>query len=197
MTGDNARTVAAPAVRDVRDDELHSRLVAGDERALAEIYGLFGKLVHGLAYRVTRDADAAGDIAQDVFGYLWERPLSYDPDRAGLRTWLAMLAHRRAVDWVRKEQRLRVLATAEAHGRFESPGADETVETADTACRVRLIVQKLPEPLRVAVELAFYHDMTYREVAAELGIPEGTAKSRMRNALARIARALAEEGIGG
>jgi RNA polymerase sigma-70 factor (ECF subfamily) len=181
----------------LRDAELHSRLVAGDEHALGEMYGLFGGLVHALAYRVTRDRDAASDVVQEVFGALWERPLAYDPHRAGLRTWLAMLAHRRAVDWVRGEQRRRRLSGTELPGAFELPGADEAVEAADTSCRVRLIVGALPDTLRTAVELAFYQEMTYREVAAKLGIPEGTAKSRMRNALARIARTLAEEGIHG
>jgi RNA polymerase sigma-70 factor (ECF subfamily) len=180
----------------VSDAELHSRLVAGDECALGEIYGLYGALVHALAYRVTRNRDAASDVAQDVFGYLWERPLAYDPDRGRLRSWLAMLAHRRAVDWVRTEERRRHLAAAELRGPFALPGVDETVEKADTACRVQRIVRGLPDTLRTAVELAFYRELTYREVAAELGIPEGTAKSRIRNALARIARTLAEEGIG-
>jgi len=194
VTGESARPVAVPALQDA---ELHSRLVAGDERALAEIYQSFGKLVHALAFRVTRDRDAAGDVAQEVFGHLWEHPLAFDPSRAGLRTWLAMLAHRRAVDWVRGEERRRRLAAPELHGPFELPGVDEAVEANDTSCRVRLIVSTLPDTLRTAVELAFYKEMTYREVAVELGIPEGTAKSRMRNALARIARTLAEEGIGG
>ncbi|MDT3445183.1 sigma-70 family RNA polymerase sigma factor [Pseudofrankia sp. BMG5.37] len=193
MTGNNAQPAVALAVRDA---ELHGRLVAGDERALDEAYALFGTLVRALAHRVTRDREAASDIVQDVFGYFWEHPLAYDPNRAGLRTWLGMLAHRRAVDWVRGEERRRRRTAPELHGPFELPGVDETVEAADTSCRVRLIVRDLPDALRTAVELAFYREMTYREVAAELGIPEGTAKSRMRNALARIARTLAEEGIG-
>src|SRR5262245_61521947 len=113
VTGDNARPIAALVLRDA---ELHSRLVAGDDRALGEIYGLFGTLVHALEHRVTRDRDAASDVVQEVFGYLWEHPLAYDPNRAGLRTWLAMLAHRRAVDWVRREERRRHLAAVELRG---------------------------------------------------------------------------------
>ncbi|ADP83059.1 sigma-70 family RNA polymerase sigma factor [Pseudofrankia inefficax] len=194
VTGDRPRPTTETASADA---ELHRRLVAGDETALCEAYRLFGKLVHTLAQRVTRDRDAAGDIVQDVFGYLWERPLRYDPNRAALRTWLAMLAHRRAVDWVRAEERQRAAAGRFGPPQEAVPSAAETVEVADTFCRVRHTVAGLPESLRTAVELAFYRGMTYREVAAELGIPEGTAKSRMRSALARIARALAEEGIGG
>ena len=200
VTGDSTRPAPVPTARETesaRDAELHSRLVAGDDRALDEIYALFGSLVHRLAHRVTRDRDAASDVVQEVFGYLWEHPLAYDRGRAGLRTWLAMLAHRRAVDWVRAEERRRQLALAQLHGPVELPGVDEAVEVADTSCRVRLVVKGLPAPLRAAVELAFYNEMTYRQVADELGIPEGTAKSRMRTALARIARTLAEEGIVG
>src|SRR5262245_58401415 len=69
VTADNAQPVIEPAVRDA---ELHGRLVAGDERALGEIYALFGSLMHALALRVTRDRDAASDVVQEVFGHLWE-----------------------------------------------------------------------------------------------------------------------------
>ncbi|TDD70907.1 sigma-70 family RNA polymerase sigma factor, partial [Actinomadura rubrisoli] len=68
---------------------------------------MFAPLVHGLARRVTGDAEAARDVTQEVFAGLWERPLAFDPERGSLRGWLATLAHRRAVDWVRRESRRR------------------------------------------------------------------------------------------
>jgi RNA polymerase sigma factor (sigma-70 family) len=182
------------------DGELHRRVGAGDEAALAEVYRRFGPLVHALARRVTGDVEAARDVAQEVFCHFWERPLAYDPDRGSLRTWLATLAHRRAVDWVRREERRRrapATLAADLLVAGAGPGADEAVEAADTAHRVRRTVAALPPDMREPIELAFYNGCTYREVAIKLGIPEGTAKSRLRSALARLARVLADEGIGG
>lgn len=190
--------VATAAASTAADADLHARVVAGDEEALAEVYARFGGHVQALARRVTGDPDAARDVAQEVFVHFWERPLAYDPARGGLRNWFALLAHRRAVDWVRREERRRRppdhLAAVIAAG--DRPGVDEEWEAVDERRRVRRTVAALPEKLRQVIDLAFYRGLTYREVAAELGIPEGTAKSRMRAALARIAEGLTEEGMG-
>ncbi|WP_202637901.1 sigma-70 family RNA polymerase sigma factor [Bailinhaonella thermotolerans] len=182
----------APVHDAERDRSLHRRLVGGDETALAEVYDLFSSLVLGLASGVTRDRAAAEDVAQEVFVSLWERPFAYDPDRGTLRTWLGTLAHRRAVDWVRAEERRRARSARRA-GPEEAPGVEDEVLAADEAGRVRNAVAALPGGLREVIELAYYRGLTYRQVARDLGLPEGTAKSRIRLGLRRIAAMLAEE----
>ncbi|RJL34191.1 sigma-70 family RNA polymerase sigma factor [Bailinhaonella thermotolerans] len=184
--------VRAPVHDAERDRSLHRRLVGGDETALAEVYDLFSSLVLGLASGVTRDRAAAEDVAQEVFVSLWERPFAYDPDRGTLRTWLGTLAHRRAVDWVRAEERRRARSARRA-GPEEAPGVEDEVLAADEAGRVRNAVAALPGGLREVIELAYYRGLTYRQVARDLGLPEGTAKSRIRLGLRRIAAMLAEE----
>jgi RNA polymerase sigma-70 factor (ECF subfamily) len=171
---------------------LHARLLAGDEAAFHTVYASHAALVLGLAARVTRDRAAAEDIAQEVFTHLWTHPFSFDPARGSLRTWLAVLAHRRAVDWVRREEARRNVRPPAA----EPDRGDETAEAAMRSvlsARVRKMLGELPETLRAPVLLAYYGGRTYREVAAELGIPEGTAKTRIRAALHRLAEALAAE----
>ena len=91
-----------------RDALLVERIRAGDDRALAAIYDQHAGLVYGLARRVARDEQLARDVTQEVFTYLWEKPDRVDLTRGSLRTYLALLAHRRAVDEVRRnEARLR------------------------------------------------------------------------------------------
>ncbi len=173
-------------------------MVAGDESALGEIYDRFATFLHLLAYRVTRDNDAARDVVQEVFVHVWEHPLAYDAERGSMRSWLATIAHRRAVDWVRREERQRRVTRehpADIAPPDIHPAADAELETRETIREVRRTVSALPERLREAVELAFYRGLTYRQVAIELGIPEGTAKSRMRTALRQLANSLAEEGM--
>jgi len=197
VMGEGPAVAIAPPDQDM---DWHRRLVAGDEAALTEVYGAFAALVTGVAFRVLGDRDLARDVTQEVFVQVWRSPLAYEPDRGSLRAWLALLAHRRAVDWVRREERRRRLpaaaAAATAGGAEQAPAADEIVEKTETVDLVRHGVRNLPESLRVAVELAFYRGLTYRQIAVELGIPEGTAKSRMRAALRRLARCLADEGLG-
>ncbi|TDB74887.1 sigma-70 family RNA polymerase sigma factor [Actinomadura sp. KC216] len=175
------------------DFGLRQRLAAGDDAALQHAYDRCSSLVYRLALRVTRSREAAEEITQDVFVHLWEHPYAFDPGRGSLRTWLALLAHRRAVDWVRKEERRRRLLDAVGNPEPAAPIIDVIIAD-ETGARVRRAVAALPQRLREAIELAYYHGRTYRQAAAELGLPEGTVKSRIRTGLRSIADTLAEEG---
>jgi RNA polymerase sigma-70 factor (ECF subfamily) len=177
------------------ESELHQRLVAGDERALAMAYDQYSAVVYGIAKRVTNDTSFAADVTQEVFVQLWERPDRFDPERGSLRTFLAVLARRRAVDLIRRRE---AATRREEKVGAQSPVSPPNVEEAAAAMvvgeKVRHAVATLPADQREAVELAYYRGLSYREVAVELGIPEGTAKSRLRLALGRLATALRGEG---
>jgi RNA polymerase sigma factor (sigma-70 family) len=175
--------------------EVKRRLVARDHRALTEIYDQFGSYVFGLAARVIGDRRAAEDITQDVFLSLWERPDAFEPDRGRLRTFVGTLAHRRAIDFVRREEARRRRTARDAAAMLPIPDVDELAMAIVTAEQVRAEVERLPAEQRDAIELAYFGGRTYRQVAEELGIPEGTAKSRMRLGLRRIADALGAIGV--
>jgi len=170
------------------DALLASRLTAGDDLALAEAFDRFGPAVYGAALRVVGDGASAQDVVQDVFVELWSHPDRYDPAAGSLRTYLIVLARHRAVDLVRSE--LRRIARQERHHRLtpgqqpEAPG--DKVLAAAMAAAIRDAVQTLPDGQRRVVELAYFEGLTYREVALAAGIPEGTAKSRLRLALAKL-----------
>lgn len=174
------------------DVRLRQRLAAGDDGALGDAYDLCSSLVYGLALRVTRSREAAEEVTQDVFVHLWEHPYAFDPGRGSLRTWLATLAHRRAVDWVRREERHRRLLDAVGHTDPVAPIIDLIIAD-ETGARVQRAVAALPQGLREAIELSYYRGRTYRQAAIELGLPEGTVKSRIRSGLRYIAAALARE----
>lgn len=170
------------------DALLASRLAAGDDLALAEAFDRFGRAAYGAAMRVVGDGASAQDVVQDVFVELWTHPDRYDPAAGSLRTYLIVLARHRAVDLVRSE--LRRIARQERHHRLtpgqrpEAPG--DQVLAADMAAAIRDAVRTLPDGQRRVVELAYFEGLTYREVALAAGIPEGTAKSRLRLALAKL-----------
>jgi RNA polymerase sigma factor (sigma-70 family) len=177
--------------RGVRD-----RMVSGDDAALTDMYDQYSSFVYGLAARVIGDHRAAEDVTQDVFVSIWERPDSFDPSRGSLRTWLGTLAHRRAVDYVRREEARRRRSQREAARSVSAPDVDEMAMALVTAEKVREALEVLPPEQRDAIQLAYFGGKTYREVGLVLEIPEGTAKSRLRLGLRRIAEVLESEGVG-
>jgi len=180
------------------EGDLRARLMAGDPLALAEAYEQFSPMVYGLAARVTGDRAAAEDVTQEVFLHLWERPWVFDPDRGRLRAWLATMAHHRSVDLLRRAEVRDRYATRAATARDPaSPPNPEEAAIAAVAKRVRVAVEELPAPQRTAVLLAYFEGRTFRQVARLTGVPEGTAKSRLRLGLRRIADRLQSEGLDG
>ena len=174
---------------------VRERLIARDQSVLSDLYDQFGSYVFGLAARVIGDRNAAEDVTQEVFLSIWERPEAFEPSRGRLRTFLGTLAHRRAVDLVRREEARRRRAARDAATMMPVPDVGELAMAIVTAEQVRAEVERLPQDQRSAIELAYFGGRTYRQVAEELGIPEGTAKSRMRLGLARIAQALEAKGV--
>ncbi|MBO0823768.1 MAG: sigma-70 family RNA polymerase sigma factor [Actinobacteria bacterium] len=178
------------------DALLVERIRAGDDQALGAIYDQHAGLVYGLARRVARDEQLARDITQEVFTYLWEMPDRVDLTRGSLRTFLAVLAHRRAVDEVRRHRTRFRAETASALPEMEDGPETRVVDAAAQTWRKKhlaALLDMLPEAQRTAVQLAYYDGLTYVQVAKALGIPEGTAKTRLRSALARLRTLLTDE----
>ena len=187
--------IASSEATDRGEHVLVARLIAGDDGALAEIYDDHSAMVYGVATRVLADPVAAEDVCQEVFVQLWAQASAIDLDRCSLRGWLSVLAHRRAVDAVRRSERAR---RREERSQCLDPERGQVIDLAeatvgeDRARRARLAVATLPEEQRRVLELAFWEGLSYRQVADQLGIPEGTAKSRIRLALAKLASMLEE-----
>lgn len=190
------RTVRRVGISSDRDALLVTRVRAGDDSALAAVYDEHAGLVYGLARRVTRDEELARDIAQEVFTYFWENPDRVDLGRGTLRAYLSVLAHRRAVDEVRRrEARSRAEIASALPEEEDGPEAQVVAETARSwrGKRVSELLGTLPAEQREAVRLAYYEGLTYVQVANSLGIPEGTAKYRLRAALAKLRTLLTDE----
>jgi RNA polymerase sigma-70 factor, ECF subfamily len=191
-----SHTVRHVEVLSGRDALLVERMRAGDDRALADIYDQHAGLVYGLARRVARDEQLAREVTQEVFTYLWEMPDRVDLSRGSLRTYLALLAHRRAVDEVRRQEARFRAESASAPPEPEDGPETQVVGAATQTWRKKhltALLDMLPADQRTAVRLAYYDGLTYVQVAKALGIPEGTAKTRLRSALARLRTLLTEE----
>lgn len=167
------------------DCTTRQRLARGEAAALGELYDRFASLVHGLAHRVLRDEDAADGVTREVFAQVWEHPDAYDPRQGTLRSWIAGLTHRLAVE------RLCALETAalERGGPGSTEELEHTVRRASVAARADYIAQAMPAPLRAALELAYFQRRDYRRTAADLGVTEDEARRRLRLGLQLLATA--------
>lgn len=187
MTGAAVLSVPVAEVRNAWDRQLVARMIAGDDSALADAYDQFGPLVHGIAQR-TVGATHASDVTQEVFVALWQRPDGFDAQHGSLRTYLATIARRRCVDHLRRSGR-RVANEQRSH-RAEprrTPNVDEAALALITGEAVRSALTALPKEQRTAIELAYLQGLTFRQVAEATGASEGTAKSRIRLGLQRLA----------
>lgn len=169
------------------DDELLERVARGDERAFADLFDRLAPAVLGLVRRVLRDPARSEEVAQEVFLQVWQQAQRFDADRGRAKTWVLTLAHRRAVDAVRRDQ-----AAADRDQRYDrarTPEHDEVVEEVTTRLeheQVRRCLGSLTDLQREAVDLAYYRGYTYAEVASLLDANPATVKTRMRDGLIRL-----------
>jgi RNA polymerase sigma-70 factor, ECF subfamily len=176
--------VAAPS-----NDDLLVRAGRGDREAFAMLYDQIAPVVYGLARRVVRDAQIAEDVAQETLVEIWRQAPRFDPSKGRAMSWVAVIAHRRAVDRVRSEQSHRnrdVLVASERHGSSNGDEISAAIVREDTRTEVADSLACLTDLQREAIQLAFYDGRTYGEVAKLLDIPVGTAKTRIRDGLIKL-----------
>lgn len=182
----------------VRDVELHRRVAKGDREAFQELYRRYGSAAYGLALRITAQPMLAEEVTQDAFLALWRTPEAFDPTRGAFRSFFLSLVHHRAVDAVRREERLR--KRAERASNLEpvrgEDVADVVVEDAYLGVRRKEVLEALailsPEQRQV-IELAYFGGLTQTRIAERLGIPVGTVKTRTLAAMRKLRRSLEPE----
>jgi RNA polymerase sigma-70 factor (ECF subfamily) len=166
---------------------LMARIARGDESAFAELYDQLAPALYGIVLRVVRDPAQSEEVTQEVFVELWRKAARFDASRGGVHGWAVTVARRRAVDRVRSEQSHRDRERREAAlpaGSPENP-SDAVIASLDRD-RARQAMTKLSDAQRDALELAFFDGLTHVEVAEQLGVPLGTAKTRIREGLLRM-----------
>jgi RNA polymerase sigma factor (sigma-70 family) len=181
-----------PPLAQLTDEEVLARVARADEDALGELYDRFGRVAYGLALRIVRDPALAQDAVQDAMLSAWRTATSFDPRRGKVSTWLLTLVHRRAVDVVRREDRRRAQPLDDAP-IASVDATDETAEVREKRRAVQAALAELPPEQREVLELAYYGGLSQSQLAARLGVPLGTVKSRMFAALAKLRDLLGED----
>lgn len=164
-----------------------------DEHAFEEIHLQHSRRMASLAYRILGDHDLADDAVQLAMIRAWQAADSFDPERE-IGPWLLAITRRAAIDIYRRyKRREQVPVTDFALADQLHPaiaGADDLAGRGWLAGEVRAAVAMLPRTSRQVVELAYFYELSHREIADRLSIPIGTVKSRMFRAQKLLASQL-------
>jgi RNA polymerase sigma factor (sigma-70 family) len=179
------------------DQEVGRRFAAGDEQAMALAYERWAGQVHGMAVRAFGPGPDAEDVTQQTFVSAWTGRAGYRPDKGPLPAWLVGVARHKIADtWARRDRQRRETEAAVSDVQAAtSPGVTAGVDT-EVADRVLVLdeLDRLGQPQRGIIEMAFFEDLTHAQIAARTGLPLGTVKSHIRRTLERLRTRLEVDG---
>ena len=168
---------------------LIKRAADGDQAALTSLYDATSRLVFGLVLRVLNDRSAAEEVLLDVYTQVWRQAGSYDDRRGSPLAWLMTIARSRALDRLRsgwQEQQRKQPLEAAGDARSASVSPEEATVASEEQQLVRAALDALTPEQREVIELAYYSGLSHSEIAARLGQPLGTVKTRIRLGLIKL-----------
>jgi RNA polymerase sigma-70 factor (ECF subfamily) len=182
---------------EISDNDLLRAVSRGDERALAAIYDRYRLILFGLILRILHDRQEAEDVLQEAFLQVWRRAADFDESRGRAFTWLVTIARSRALDRLRALGSRARLAEEVGHSpQYEIGDAAEDALKSEQGTIVREALAELPDDQRQALFLAYFEGLTQTEIAARLGDPLGTVKTRMRTGLMKLRELLRHKSRG-
>lgn len=178
------------------DEDLLRQIALNQSSALSSLYDRYARLVYSLALRMCGNSAIAEEITQDVFVQVWNNAAAYQPEMSKLTTWLTSITRYRAIDQLR-----RLSVRPDGHllldpvedltlssGKENTPEAQ--VENHAEAQQLQLALAELPDDQRTVLQLAYFNGMSQPEMAAYLGQPLGTVKTRVRLGLQKLRKVL-------
>jgi RNA polymerase sigma-70 factor (ECF subfamily) len=190
------------------DSSLMRQLIEGSQDALAGLYDRHAEAVFVAALRVSRDREVAAEVVQDTFLTLWNRAELFDPSRGSLPAWLLAIGRNRAIDHLRAAARHQRAAAFSSFARGDAddqstvewltssgdligaagrePGPEIALSDMETRESIQDALASLPPSERQVIVLAYDTGLSHSEIAAHLGWPMGTVKTRTRRALRHL-----------
>jgi len=173
------------------DIQLIERIVARDERAIADLYDRHNRLLFGLVLRILRDRSEAEEVLQEVFVLVWTRAETYNVALGPPAAWLVRVARNRAIDRLRANSvRLRAVESAPPPAPAENPEARASLSEQQRA--VGRALDALPPDQRELIEQAYFLGLTQSELAERFKLPLGTVKTRIRSGMQALRQRLSE-----
>ncbi len=156
----------------------------GEQKSFLALYDRHAPRVHALALHIMGDPMLAEEVTQDTFMKLWSRARLYLSERGSFIVWLLTIARRTALDRLRMENRRPLLSDSKDPEEIWPSMRDESQDPDEARWKsLYFAVHSLPHDQQVVIELAYYQGLSQSEIAAELGWPLGTVKTRLRAAM--------------
>lgn len=173
-------------------EELIACIATGNEGCFEEVYDALAPFIFSLIWRITRNRVHAEEVTQEVFLEIWQKAPTYTRSKGAARSWITVIAHRRAVDRVRSVQASYNRDIAQGSLEFQEvyEHVHETVNAHLDAENVARALSTLPANTVEIITLAYYGGLSQSDISRALNIPLGTVKSRMRAGLAQLRNTL-------
>jgi RNA polymerase sigma-70 factor, ECF subfamily len=158
--------------------------------AFRELFQTYGPRVKAYMMRQGADPATADDLVQETLLTVWRKAALYADDRGSITTWVFTIARNLRIDRLRREVPWLELPAGHQEEPSTDQPADEALSEKERQVRVGAVLAELPEDQRAVVTMSFVDGLSHSQIAAQLGVPLGTVKSRMRLAYQRIRESL-------
>lgn len=168
-----------------QEPELVALLKQKDEKGFSYLYDHYSGALFGVITQIIADQALASDVLQEVFLNIWRRIDSYDAAKGRLFTWMLNIARNAAIDMTRSKAFQNSQRNQEFDNTVHSKADDQMSSKVDQIGLSKVIAQ-LKEEHRILIDLSYLKGYTHEEIAAQLDIPLGTVKTRIRAALQQL-----------
>ena len=169
------------------DGALIAAIRSGNPDAMAQLYARYSSVVYAVALRVLGDTAAAEDVLQEIFIQLWRNPGAFDSGRGNLAPWLVVITRNRAVDSLRKRRPQTEISEITVSVEPDLAGDADRGRAIE---KVRAALQDMSAAQRSSLEMAYFEGYSHSEIAEKTGEPLGTVKTRIRNGLMLLRKAV-------
>lgn len=167
--------------------ELLRRIAADrDKAALAGLFGQFAPRLKSMMLKQGAGEALAEDLVQETLLTVWRKAQLYSPQRGTAATWIFTIARNLRIDQVRRQSNKPYEDLDQVELASDAPLGSALVEENQMVARVTKALALLPAEQREVVQLSYIQDLAHAEIAAKVGIPLGTVKSRLRLAYERL-----------
>jgi RNA polymerase sigma-70 factor (ECF subfamily) len=178
--------VAGESAEKKPDAALVAAMAEGEAQALRELSARYGASLLALVFRFLADQADAEEVVADVLWQAWREAALYDPARGSVAAWLVAMARSRAIDRLRAIRARRPVPGVREPDPQPAPDPSEELHGAERGRIVRQALEALEPKQRELLTLAYFSDLSQSEIAAQLNLPLGTVKTRMRAALFKL-----------
>lgn len=173
--------------------QLVEAIARGDQQALSQLYDTYTRLLYSLIIKIVKNQEVAEDILQEVFVQVWDKASKFDGNKGTVYTWLTTMSRNKSIDHLRSKTHKNSSKNVSDPEEYvfplmesvEATPLDATIQN-DQRNRINQALGQIPAEQKEIIEIAYFQGYTQSEIAAELDLPLGTVKTRMRQGMIKL-----------